>query len=72
MAFERYTTKSGRLFVLLRTWHITAKALYDDKKLVHSPATVELLDVNAEKSVEVKYVDFQSKIAEGTLKRIEP
>lgn len=67
MAYERYSTRSGKLMIVLRVWH---NAVVNKNTVLCSPTRVEILDVLNEKAIEVKYVEFEAMIADKRLTRI--
>lgn len=65
--FSRYTDSKGRLWVVLRR---LAEVDIKDGKVSTRPTTVELLEVHAEKSIELSHADFEKYVSEGMMKQI--
>lgn len=65
--YERYSTGSGKLMVILTIWH---KTLLMADGVFCAPCSVEILDVLAEQTHEITVAKFDELISSGKLKRI--
>jgi hypothetical protein len=65
--FERYSTRSGKLMVIIQVWH---KTVLMADGVFSSPSSVEILDVLNESVNEITVAQFDGLIAEKKLTRI--
>lgn len=67
MAYERYSDKNGRLYIVLARWH---KSTIVAGEPLFYPTTVDVLYVNQEEVKSVQHIVFEERIESGVLKRV--